>query len=309
MKFLRYPQLTPFKKSSVVTIGNFDGVHLGHQALIKRATEIALKQSLQSVVVTMQPLASEYFNKNDKTIILTPFKYKYILIKKLSVDYLCVLNFNKNLAELTADEFIQSILIDGLNAKHIIIGDDFKFGKNRSGDIHLLRRYCEPLDISISAIETVANENQRISSSQVRNELALNHFKKVKGLLGRWFGITGRVTRGEQLGRTLDFPTINIKLKNRKLPLKGIYCVKVRFDNDKIYLGAASLGTRPTVDGVEKMLEVYILDFNKQVYGQNVEVLFYHKIRNEVKFEGLEELKRHIKQDVIKTRLFFDNNT
>ena len=130
----------------------------------------------------------------------------------------------------------------------------------------------------------------------------------VTDLLGRRFAISGKVTKGQQLGRTLDFPTINIKLKNRELPLLGIYCVKVRFDSEKEYIGAASIGTRPTVGGVEKILEVHILDFNKQVYGQNVKVLFYHKLRNEVKFESLIELKRHINEDVIKTRLFFSNN-
>jgi len=308
LKFIRYPQHTPLNRPSVVTIGNFDGVHLGHQALINKVINIAHEKQLQSVVVTMQPLASEYFNKNNKTIVLTHFKSKYLLIKKLFVDCMCALNFNKSLAELTAEEFIQLILIDGLSAKHIIIGDDFKFGKNRSGDIHVLRRYCQPLGISIDAIKSVVSENCRISSSQIRNKLVLNQLNKVKSLLGRCFSISGKVTQGEMLGRTLDFPTINLKLKKRHNPLHGIYCVKVRFDNGKEYSGAASIGTRPTVAGVEKLLEVHILDFNKQVYGQNVEVLFYHKIRNEVKFDNLDELQRHIKDDVIKTRLYFNNN-
>ncbi len=308
MKFIRYPQLTPLQSPTVVTIGNFDGVHLGHQALINRVTSIAKEKQLQSVVVTMQPLASEYFNKTDKTVILTPFKCKFNLIKQLSVDCMCVLNFNKDLSELTAEEFIQRILIRGLNAKHIIVGDDFKFGKNRSGDVHVLKRYCQPLGMYVDSIDSVINDNCRISSSQIRNDLSLGELEKVKNLLGRYFSISGKVSKGQQLGRTLNFPTINIKLRKQDLPLSGIYCVKVRFDNSGEYNGAASIGTRPTVGGVEKLLEVYILDFNKQVYGQNVEVLFYHKIRNEVKFDGLVELKRHIKEDVIKTRLFFRNN-
>ena len=308
MKFIRYPQLTPLQSPTVVTIGNFDGVHLGHQALINRVTSIAKEKQLQSVVVTMQPLASEYFNKTDKTVILTPFKCKFNLIKQLSVDCMCVLNFNKDLSELTAEEFIQRILIRGLNAKHIIVGDDFKFGKNRSGDVHVLKRYCQPIGMYVDSIDSVINNNCRISSSQIRNDLSLGELEKVKNLLGRYFSISGKVSKGQQLGRTLNFPTINLKLRKQDLPLSGIYCVKVRFDNGDEYNGAASIGTRPTVGGVEKLLEVYILDFNKQVYGQNVKVLFYHKIRNEVKFDGLVELKRHIKEDVIKTRLFFRNN-
>ena len=157
-------------------------------------------------------------------------------------------------------------------------------------------------------IETVSNNNIRVSSSTIRKELSLNEFDRVKSYLGRYYSIAGRISKGQQLGRTLNFPTINIKLGNRVLTLKGIFCVKVSFTNGKIYQGAASIGTRPTVNGTTNVLEVYLLDFNKQVYGQNVEVFFYHKIRNEVKFDSLEELKRHIKDDVIKTRHYFSNN-
>ncbi|MFK8011660.1 MAG: bifunctional riboflavin kinase/FAD synthetase [Marinicellaceae bacterium] len=308
MKFLRYPNRTPLEVQSVVTIGNFDGVHLGHQSLIRKVTGIAETKRLKSVVVTMQPLASLYFNKHAKLPILTTFKDKYKLIKNLNVDFLCVLNFNKSLAELSAEDFIQDILIDGLSARHIIIGDDFKFGKNRAGDIDLLKDYCMSKGIDVTAIDTISKNHQRVSSSQIRQELSINNFEKVKSLLGRTFSITGKITRGEQIGRTIDYPTINIKLKNRQIPLNGIFFVKVLFESGETHIGSASIGTRPTVGGIEKLLEVYILDFDKQVYGQNVEVLFYQKLRNELKFDSLIELKRHIKEDVIKTRLFFSNN-
>ena len=311
MRLIRYPQYISLVGPTVVTIGNFDGVHMGHQALIKKVTAYANKNNLQSVVITMRPLASQYFGGINKTAILTPFKCKYHLIKKLGVDVLCALNFNKNLAEYTAEEFIDKILIKGLKAQHIIIGDDFKFGKNRAGNLQILKNQCEPLGVSVSAIATVANKSKRISSSQIRQSLSNNEFKVAELNLGRKFSIFGKVSKGQQLGRKLNFPTINIRLGKRFVPINGVFCVTVKFTadfDDREYLGSASIGTRPTVDGVANILEVYILDFNKQVYGRNVEVLFHHKLRNEVKFDSINELKRHINDDVIKTRLYFENN-
>jgi riboflavin kinase/FMN adenylyltransferase len=309
LKFIRYPSIGSVSKNSVVTIGNFDGIHKGHQALINQVTNFAKENDLESIVVSMQPLASQYFAGKENVAILTPFKCKYALIKGLLVDTFCVLNFNKALSEISAESFIQNILLDGLMAKHIIVGDDFKFGKNRIGDYDFLKRYCQSKNVSVASIDSILDNSIRVSSSAIRNELSLGNFDRVKSYLGRRFSIAGKISRGQQIGRTLDFPTINIKLAKRVLPLKGIFCVKVKFKNGEIHLGSASLGTRPTVNGKGIILEVHLLDFNKQVYGQNVEVFFYHKIRNEVKFEGLEELKRHIKQDVIKTRLFFNNKT
>lgn len=308
MKFIRYPQTVALIKPSVVTIGNFDGIHIGHQKLIGEIANYATVNDLKSVVISMQPLASQYFAGKDKVAILTPFKCKYKLIRALNIDAFCVLNFNQALSEFSPEDFIQKILLKGLRAKHIIVGDDFKFGKNRAGNFEYLKSYCQNEGVSVNNIETVSQNNERVSSSTIRKELSLSHFEKVKSYLGRSYSIAGKVSKGQQLGRTLDFPTINIKLGNRVLIIKGIFCVKVVFTNGEVHLGAASIGTRPTVNGTTNILEVHILDFNKQVYGQNVEVFFYHKIRNEVKFDGLDELKRHIKDDVIKTRLYFNNN-
>jgi riboflavin kinase/FMN adenylyltransferase len=307
LKFIRYPQYSKRQNQSVVTIGNFDGIHIGHQTLIKEMTNCAITNCMQSIVVSMQPLASQYFAGKDKVPILTPFKCKYKLIKSLNVDVFCVLNFNKALSELSAEKFIDTILLQGLNAKYIIVGDDFKFGKNRTGNFDFLKNYCRSVGVSVSHIETVSKNKKRVSSSIIRKELSLNNFEKVKSYLGRRYSIAGKISKGQQLGRTLGYPTINIKMSNKVLTINGVFCVKVSFMNGKTYLGAASIGTRPTVKGTTNVLEVYLLDFNKQVYGQNVEVFFYHKIRNEVKFDSLEELKRHIKDDVIKTRHYFSN--
>jgi riboflavin kinase/FMN adenylyltransferase len=306
MKFSRYPQDAPLTKATVITIGNFDGIHLGHQTLIKKVLACAQKQDLDSCVVSMQPLASQFFQGKENISILTGFKCKYELLSELGVDIMCLLNFNQKLAALSAEGFIQKILLSGLNARHIIVGDDFRFGKNRAGDINLLRQYCQPKGVTVEAIATVAQKGQRVSSSLIRDELLSGQFNTVEGFLGRPYSIAGKISRGQQLGRKLGFPTINIRLRNKVVPINGIFCVMVKFKQGEKYMGAASVGTRPTVNGVDKILEVYILDFNKQVYGQNVEILFHHKIRNEVKFDTLSELKRHINDDVLKTRQFFE---
>ena len=310
MKLIRYPQSFPLKQASVLTIGNFDGVHVGHQALINQVTQSAKKNNLQSIVVTMQPLPFQYFNKKQQTLILTPFKHKFKLIEKLGVDNFCVLNFNQKLAQYSAQDFIQKVLIDGLKVRHIIIGDDFRFGINRSGNIDTLKLYCQPLGIKVDSIMTVSRDEARVSSTFIRKALIQDEFSSVKDCLGRYYSIIGKVSKGQQLGRKLDFPTINLKLNKWQISIEGVFCVTVKFANEPqlLLLGAASIGTRPTVGGLDKILEVHILNFNKEVYGQNVEVLFHHKLRNEVKFDTLSELKRHIKDDVIKTRLFFDKS-
>lgn len=309
MKLIRYPQLNQYKEHSAVTIGNFDGVHLGHQSLIQRAVNIANSNNLQSVVVTMQPLAAEYFAKTNEVFVLTSFRQKFNLLKKLGISVSCFLNFNRRMADISAEDFVKKILIEGLNARYIIIGDDFCFGKNRKGDFRLLKQICSEYGIGVEQMPTCISSEERISSSLIRNLLQNDDFVRMPFLLGRFYSICGKISRGQQLGRQLGYPTINVNLNDRFIPIRGIYCVKVRFANGKEYQGSASIGTRPTVNGQSVKLEVYILDFDKQVYGEFVEVLFYHKLRNEVKFESLQELKRHIYDDVVKTRLFFEEYT
>ncbi len=308
MKFIRYPQITPHQNSTVITIGNFDGIHNGHQQLIKRTVEVAGLNKMDSVVVTMQPLASQYFQGKSNVAIITPFRYKYHLIKKLNVDVFCLLNFNESIASLSAQKFIEKILIKGLNAKYIIVGDDFKFGKQRKGDYLYLKEYCQPKGIMVENINTINHINSRISSSNVRHALNNGDFELTESLLGRKYKISGKVTKGKQLGRTLNFPTINIKLKNHKAPATGVFCVSLIMQDGTIEYGSANLGTRPTVNGEGEILEVYILDFDKDIYGQFVKVLFHHKIRNEVKFDTLDQLKLKIEEDVQFTREYFSKH-
>jgi riboflavin kinase/FMN adenylyltransferase len=266
---------------------------------------VAKLNKMDSVVVTMQPLASQYFQTKFKVAIITPFKSKYGLIKELNVDVFCLLNFNKNVASLSAQDFINEILIKGLNAKYIIVGDDFKFGKSRKGDYDYLKKYCEPNGIQVENINTINHINSRISSSKVRQALNNGDFELAESLLGRQYCISGKVSKGKQLGRTLNFPTINIKLKNYKASVTGVFCVSLIMQDGSIEYGSANLGTRPTVNGEGEILEVYILDFDKDIYGQFVKVLFHHKIRNEVKFDTLDQLKLKIEEDVRFTRNYF----
>lgn len=305
MKFLRYPHKTPLAQPTVITIGHFDGVHLGHQKLFSQINQVKRDSGLRTVVVTMQPLASQYFLGKNNVPVITSFKQKYQLIKNCGVDYFCALNFNEKLANLSAHEFFYEIILRGLKAQHILVGRDFRFGKNRSGDTNELQKLCQQAGIELDVMADETIKQQRVSSTLIRERLAQGDFAFVQKALGRRFSISGKISKGEQLGRTIGYPTINLKIKNRKSPLRGVFCVKVKFSNGQIYSGAASLGTRPTVNGVGEILEVYLFDFNKIVYGENVEVFFHHKIRNEVKFETLEQLKSKINDDVLKVRNYF----
>jgi len=185
VKFIRYPSLSSSLKPCVLTIGNFDGIHLGHQALINRVTQIAQSLNLVSMVVSMQPLASQYFTGKDKVAILTPFKSKFQLLKSLNVDGFCVLNFNNKLSKLTAECFIQEILLDGLNAQQIVVGDDFRFGKNREGDFEFLKNYCLRHKVAVAAIDTIEINQSRVGSSAIRQMLNQGNFNQAKLCIGR----------------------------------------------------------------------------------------------------------------------------
>lgn len=304
MKIIRYPQYNSLNKPSAVTVGNFDGVHKGHQALIMKTIEAARAQSLQSVVVTMEPLPVQYFKGRFAVDLLTPFKQKARLIQDLGVDILCVLNFNQKLAQLPASDFCECILNRGLKAHHIVIGHDFKFGADRSGDDTFLTSWGETQGIDVNVMLPVTNAEGRISSTGIRALLAAGQFQQARQALGRDYAISGRVSHGRKLGRDLGYPTINIELNKGGNPLHGVYVVRICI-GELWYQGVASVGYNPTVGGNAKRLEVYVLDFNRDVYGDSVKVLFYKKLRNEVEFDSLCALRTAIETDVQQTKHFF----
>lgn len=304
MDLIRYPQLRALNDSTCVTVGNFDGVHLGHQTLIKKTVVEARERGCNSVVVSMQPLPLQYFNGPNTIEILTPFKQKYQLIKDCGVDVFCLLNFNAHLSSMSAADFFEQILVNGLNAEYIVLGDDFRFGANRQGDLAFMKQLANQKNIQVEKVPSVVCNRKRISSTNIRLALGAGDFAYAKSMLGRDFNFMGRVATGQKLGRKLGYPTINLALKSGGFSLHGIYVVAAVIAGKK-HQAVASVGFNPSVGGNAKRIEVYVLDFNQQIYGQCVEVLFYKKLRNEVEFESLEKLTAAIEDDVRATRKYF----
>lgn len=281
-----------FKDGCVATIGNFDGVHLAHQLLLKRAVDLAHDQKVLSVVITFEPHPGEFFNKNDCWPRLTNFHEKIAQFKKQHIDVVVVFNFSLDLSRLSAETFAK-ILKEELKIKHLIVGDDFHFGNNRQGHADDLKKTID----RVESFETQSINGKRISSSHIREALKNADFEMAKQMLGRNYSICGEVVHGDKRGRTIGFPTANIHLKNRKPPLKGVYVAQVLFKN-KTYQGIANVGTRPSIKDKDIVhLEVHILDFDQEIYGEHLEVVFLKKIRDEKKFLSLNELKNQLEKD------------
>lgn len=290
--------LNQYNQSSdfVATIGNYDGVHLGHQQLIARLKQLSQKLSLPSKVIVFEPQPEEFFTGN-KTLRLASLREKADMLASLGINCIEVLRFNHHLASMMAPEFIKNILIDRFKVKHLIIGDDFCFGHNRSGDTVLLNQYKD--ELTIEQIPSFRFHGTRISSSLIRTALSTSNFTLANSLLGRPYQVCGRITHGRNIGASLGFPTANIDLGFRYLPLSGVYVVKVYGIEDNSLLGVANIGFCPTFTNQHKKLEVHILNFNQQIYGKRVAVEFCQKIRDEQKFASVEELKLQIARDVL----------
>lgn len=292
--------------STVLTIGNFDGLHRGHQALLARLTAAARRLALPSALLTFEPHPREFFAPDQAPARLTSLREKLSLIECCGVDKVYACRFNAALASLSAEEFVSRILVQGLSTRHLIIGDDFRFGRGRSGDFDMLQKASEAYGFGIEAMHTIDWEGERVSSSAVRDALEVGDIEHAGRLLGRPYCIAGRVVEGNKIGRELGFPTANVQLKRKRLPLAGIFAVTVSGVSEKPLPGAASLGVRPTLGcGLKPVLEVHLLDFDRSIYGAHVTVNFLHKLRDEAKYEDLGELKAQIARDVDATRTYF----
>ena len=291
---------------SVVTIGNFDGIHLGHQHVLEQLKAAAMQRNLPSTVVIFEPQPTEFFAPDKAPKRLSRFREKLVYLKSKQIDYLLCLKFNRDLAELYAQDFVKQILVERLNTRHLVIGDDFRFGKNRSGDFKFLQDCGERYGFAVERSDTLLIEGHRVSSTRIRECIQNDDFEQAAGLLGRPYTLSGKVCHGQKLGRELGFPTINIKMGDKTLIVKGIFAVSVKGIDNRVLKGVASIGTRPTVNGVDTILEVFILDFDQDVYGYCVDVEFLHKIRDELKFDSLQELKINIEQDTVKAKQYFD---
>jgi len=292
----------------VATIGNFDGLHLGHQHVINQLKAVAEIKNLPSVVIVFEPQPVEYFAPDKAPRRLARFRDKIIHLSEMGIDIMVCLQFNKTLANLNAEQFVQQILIDRLNLKHLVIGDDFRFGKKRCGDFKFLQQSGKKLGFEVENSHTLLIDNERVSSTRIRQCLADNDMLQARQLLGRPYTLSGRVAHGKKLGKELGFPTINLKMGKRPIAVDGIFAVLVKGIDNRTLRGVASIGTRPTVNGVGTILEVYILNFSEQIYGYCVDVEILHKIRNEEKFDSLDILVKKINQDIDKAHTYFEHN-
>ena len=287
------------------TIGNFDGVHRGHQLVISQLKRVAAAAELPTVVIIFEPQPIEYFAPDRAPKRLARFREKIAYLKGQKIDYLLCLHFNRELADQSAEDFVQRILLDKLNVRHLVIGDDFHFGKNRQGNFLFLQRNAARFGFAVDETETLMIDGERVSSTRIRHCIEQGDFDKAAELLGRPYSLSGRVAHGRKLGRELGYPTINIKMGDKTLIVKGIFAVRVKGIDNRELEGVASIGTRPTVNGVDTILEVFILDFDRDVYGCSVEVEFLHKIRDEKKFDSLEELSVNIGRDTEQAIAYF----
>lgn len=281
---------------SVITIGNFDGVHLGHQAIINQLKAKADDLNLPCTVLTFEPHPEEFFSRAHYGTRLTPFREKLELLAEYGVDRLVCARFNQKFADLTAGEFVCDVLIKGLGSKHIVIGDDFRFGKGREGDFEFLVAKGAQHDFEVENTPTFIVDEERVSSTRIREALSLCKLSLAERLLGHPYFITGVVQHGDKRGRTIGFPTANIRLKQQIAPPNGVYAVKIS-GLDREYSGVANIGQRPTVDDSKYLLEVHLFDFNQDIYRKKLKVHLVEHIRPEQKFANLDELTARIKED------------
>lgn len=295
--------LEPFKRGSVVTIGNFDGLHLGHRAVINKLAARGTALNLPTVVVIFEPQPLEYFLKDNEPPRLMRLREKAIGFAKLPVDNLLITRFNRRFADLSAEQFIENILLAKLNLKHLVIGDDFHFGKARRGNFALLQEYGRHHGFSVEDTGSLQNGGLRVSSTLIRDALAAGDLAQAEGLLGHPYSVCGRVAHGDKRGRQLGFPTANIRMFRKTTPVSGVYAVTMTGIGDQVYPGIANVGTRPTVDGGTKvLLETHLFNFDQEIYGRYVEVQFRQKIRDEQRFASIQRLKGQIEQDIIEAR-------
>ncbi len=280
----------------VLTIGNFDGVHLGHQQVIKALVSKAKALNSVAAVLVFEPQPQELFSPETAPARLCRLRDKYNLLAQLGVQRLICVNFSVKFANQSAQHFIEHLLVNKLGIKHLIVGDDFHFGKNRTGNFSMLCQAGEKYGFDVSDTTSYKMADCRISSTVIRQALEQDDLVTVKQMLGREYSIIGRVFHGDKRGRQLGFPTANVLLKRRVSPLSGVFAVMVNTNMGQ-FKGVANIGARPTINGVRQQLEVHIFDFDESLYGQCIEVIVKKKLRPVIKFDSLEALTAQIHQD------------
>ena len=290
---------------SVITIGNFDGVHLGHQALISRCCEL-VQGNEQTAVVTFEPLPQAFFRPENAPARLASVYQKLQRLTDAGADLCWMMRFDNELATLSPVDFVKQVLVEGLSARHIVVGEDFRFGHKRAGDLELLTKLGRQYDFDVEAMPAVLGDGERISSTAIRQALAAGDFAQAGKILGRPYAMQGHVVRGQQLGRTLGFPTANLRVPVLPSPVKGIFAVHAREgdcdESTPWRAGVASLGWRPTVGGKDLLLEVHLFDFTGDLYGRRLQVEFVAKLRDELHFSNVGEMVDQMKLDAEQAR-------
>ncbi len=299
---------SPDKLPVALTIGNFDGVHLGHQALLQRLKQEAQSRGLATAVVLFEPHPREFFSPQQAPTRLTSLREKLEIIAALGVDRVHICRFNRTFAQTPAASFMHA-LYDELAARFVLIGDDFRFGSGRGGDFALMEKVAAQRGFAVQAMQSVLQGDVRVSSTAVREALARGNLQAARRFLGRHYSISGHVEHGNSMGKQLGFPTANIQLQHNRPPVSGIFVVRVRIEGGEWHNGAASLGVRPTIaENGKPVLEVHLFDFNEQIYGKHLHVEFLHKLRDEAKFPDLQSLTMQIALDVTQAKQWFEKN-
>jgi len=286
----------------VLSIGNFDGIHLGHHAVLSRLLAEAKRLQVPATVMTFEPQPAELFAGKNAPARLSRLRDKFVQLEKLNLDRLLCISFTHEFANLSANDFIEQLLIQKLNVKFLVIGDDFHFGYRRLGDFALLQEAGKKHGFEVVDTRSLSQDACRVSSTRIRSALAKGQLDQAEQMLGRKYSITGRVGHGKKLGRTIGVPTANLFLKRRVSPVSGVFVVSVLGIDGKTYNGIANIGCRPTVNGERQQLEVHIFDFAGDLYGHQLEVLLEKKLRDEVRFDSFAELKIQIDKDIQQAR-------
>lgn len=295
--------LEPMPKGCVLTIGNFDGLHLGHQAVIDKLARQGRDMGLPSVAVIFEPQPLEYFQGRNAPSRLTRLREKIIQFSAMPIDQVLILRFNRYFADLEAEAFINEILLRRLNVKYLVVGDDFHFGKARRGNFAMLKEKGAAFGFQVEDTPSYQLHGHRVSSTLIRDALGEGDLDSASRMLGRPYSVCGRVAYGDKIGRTIGFPTANIQLSRKNTPIEGVFAVVMTGVDGREIPGIANVGTRPTVGGGSKViLETHLFDFNRDIYGHYVEVHFKKKIRNEMRFPSLDELKAQIVNDVTEAK-------
>ncbi|MCU4137067.1 bifunctional riboflavin kinase/FAD synthetase [Buchnera aphidicola (Sitobion miscanthi)] len=292
---------------SVITIGNFDGIHLGHQELFLNTYQIGQKYKLSTVIILFEPQPLEFLKKNNAPVRITKFREKVKRIALYNFDKIICIRFNKSFQSLNAEDFIINILINKLHLKFIVLGDDFRFGFQRNGNIDLLKKLGNKYQFKVIKIKPLYKNNTKISSTNIRKALSENNIKLASLFLGRRFSISGKVIHGNAIGKTINYPTANIRLNKNFLLTNGVYAVRIKYDFNKYAIGISNIGIRPSILNTQKnkLLEVYLFNLELDLYGKYIEVFIYKKIRNEKFFISITELKKQIFKDVLKVKKYF----